>query len=283
MNPVQRIASLATVGLLVAACGESSMPTSSLSPRGTATLGGEVSVPKVMTLCKFGPEGTSATFSISSTGAGFLPEGTSVTLQASQNDAVLSCRDIWKSVSPGDASTVTVTETDMTPGTELDRIIYWDASGLNELEGTNTVSLNVDFDNGALVWFKNVVGDEPPPPPPPTGVAGCTPGFWRQPHHYQYWAAPYTPTTAFGSVFSNAFPGRNLGQIVQANGGGLNALGRHTVAALLNAASPEVEYGMTPAQVIEAFNAAYASGNYEAQKNVFEGYNERGCTVDKSR
>jgi hypothetical protein len=94
--------------------------------------------------------------------------------------------------------------------------------------------------------------------------------------------APYTPTTAFGSVFSNAFPGKNLGQIVQANGGGLNALGRHTVAALLNAASPEVEYGMTPDQVIAAFNAAYASGNYEAQKNVFEGYNERGCTVDKN-
>jgi hypothetical protein len=150
MNPVQRIVSVAAVGLLVAACGESSLPTSSLSPRRAATLGGEVAVPQVMTLCKFGPEGTSATFSISSTGAGFLPEGNSVTLQASQNDAVLSCRDIWKSVNPGDASTVTVTETAMTPGTELDRVIYWDATGLNELEGTNTVSLDVSFQQRRL-------------------------------------------------------------------------------------------------------------------------------------
>lgn len=70
--------------------------------------------------------------------------------------------------------------------------------------------------------------------------------------------------------------------MVQINGGGLNALGRHTVAALLNAASLEVDYGMTPAELIAALNAAVVSGNYEAQRNIFEAYSERGCTVDKS-
>ena len=53
-------------------------------------------------------------------------------------------------------------------------------------------------------------------------------------------------------------------------GGGLNALGRQTVSALLNAASPGVSFELTTAQVISKFNAAYASGVYEPTKNEFE-------------
>jgi hypothetical protein len=115
------------------------------------------------------------------------------------------------------------------------------------------------------------------------GGAGCTPGFWRQEQHFAYWTAPYTPGTLFGAVFDDAFPGKTLLDVVWLGGGGLNALGRHTVAALLNAASPEVDYGMTPQEVIDAFNAAFASGDYETQKDAFEGLNEQGCTVDKSK
>lgn len=113
----------------------------------------------------------------------------------------------------------------------------------------------------------------------PLEFAGCTPGFWKQQQHYQFWSAPYAPSTAFGSVFTNAFPGMTLLQVVGQGGGGINALGRHAVAALLNSASPDVEYGMTPAAVISAFNAAVASGDYETQKNIFEAFNERGCTA----
>jgi hypothetical protein len=27
----------------------------------------------------------------------------------------------------------------------------------------------------------------PPPPPPPPPPAECSPGFWKQPQHFQYW------------------------------------------------------------------------------------------------
>ena len=37
--------------------------------------------------------------------------------------------------------------------------------------------------------------------------------------------------------FDDAFPGMTLLEVLSQGGGGLNALGRHTVAALLNAAS----------------------------------------------
>lgn len=113
---------------------------------------------------------------------------------------------------------------------------------------------------------------------------GCTPGFWRQAHHYPYWTG-YTPDQLFSDVFEDAFPGLTLGEVVQLGGGGLKALGRHTVAALLNAASDEVNYGFgngSAQAVIDAFNAVFPGGDYEGLKDDLEEYNEMGCSVDKS-
>jgi hypothetical protein len=127
-------------------------------------------------------------------------------------------------------------------------------------------------------WTIKCVEETPPPPPP--GDEGCTPGFWRQPQHFDSWTSPYTPGMDFSTVFEDAFPGMTLREVVRLGGGGLNALGRHTVAALLNAASPGVDYPLTTSQVISRFNAVYPGGNYEALKNVFEGYNESGCPLN---
>jgi hypothetical protein len=69
-------------------------------------------------------------------------------------------------------------------------------------------------------------------------------------------------------------------QVLEQGGGGLKALGRHTVAALLNAASSGVSYDLTVAEVINAFNAAFASGGYETQKDEFAGFNEQGCPLN---
>lgn len=117
----------------------------------------------------------------------------------------------------------------------------------------------------------------------PQGGEGCTPGYWKQPHHFDSWPAPYLPGTPFSSVFENAFPGKTLLQVVSTGGGGLIALGRHTVAALLNAASSGVDYDMTPADVISAFNAVYPGPDtsYERLKNIFEDYNEQGCPLNR--
>jgi hypothetical protein len=115
-----------------------------------------------------------------------------------------------------------------------------------------------------------------------SGGEGCTPGYWRQDQHFDSWPGPYTPTTKFSAVFDNAFGTKTLLQVVKLGGGGLDALGRHTVAALLNAANGDVDYGMTAAQVIAKFNAAYpgSSAAYEALKNEFEAANESGCPLN---
>ena len=72
-------------------------------------------------------------------------------------------------------------------------------------------------------------------------------------------------------VFANAFPGKTLQQVLSLGGGGLNALGRHTVSALLNSASIGTpNFPITTTQVMSAFNSAYASKVYEPTKNYFE-------------
>lgn len=115
------------------------------------------------------------------------------------------------------------------------------------------------------------------------GGDGCTPGYWKQSQHFGSWTAPFTPNTLFSSVFENAFPGQTLLQVLNLGGGGLNALGRHTVAALLNSASSDVFYDFTVQQVISMFNSVYpgTKDHYTAVKNIFEGLNEQGCPLGR--
>jgi cysteine-rich repeat protein len=111
---------------------------------------------------------------------------------------------------------------------------------------------------------------------------GCTPGYWKQYQHFDSWTAPYYPTTKFSSVFENAFPNKTLLQVLQGEGGGLIALGRHTVAALLNAQSGGVNYKLTVAEVISRFNSVFPGtpAQYEALKNRFESFNVQGCPLN---
>lgn len=121
----------------------------------------------------------------------------------------------------------------------------------------------------------------PPPPPPPTGTQGCTPGYWKQPQHFDSWPMALTPNTSFFSVFGRSVPGApTLLAGVSLNGGGLNALTRHSVAALLNATTGGVDYPYTADQVIAAFQAAYDSGNYEPTKDAFDRANNLGCPLN---
>lgn len=116
---------------------------------------------------------------------------------------------------------------------------------------------------------------------PPTGVQGCTPGFWKQSQHFQYWT-----TVSPGDSYRKRFwlPGwendLTLLQALNRGGGGEAALGRHAVAALLNARSPDVAYPLTADQVIQLVLSATVSGNFESAKTILEGYNEGGaCTA----
>ena len=118
---------------------------------------------------------------------------------------------------------------------------------------------------------------------PPIGGDGCTPGYWKQSHHFDSWPnPPYAPlTTTFESVFGRDVPGNpTLVAALNLCCGGLNALMRETVAALLNAASPDVDFDLTVADVIAGFQAAFDSGDFETTKNLFEGLNELGCPLN---
>lgn len=114
------------------------------------------------------------------------------------------------------------------------------------------------------------------------GGQGCTPGYWKQPHHFDSWPPTLSPGQPFGSVFADAFPGKSLRDVLAQGGGGLNALGRHSVAALLNASSPRVSFDLLPTQVIQRFDAAFPGSNngYESLKNEFEELNEQGCPLN---
>lgn len=124
------------------------------------------------------------------------------------------------------------------------------------------------------------------------GSDGCTPGYWKQSQHFDSWTAPYDPGDLFSATigtradastvtFDNAFPGMTLLQVLQQGGGGLNALGRHTVAALLNTASPDVDYAHTTTGfIVDEFNGVFPGGDYEGLKNIYAGFNELGCPLN---
>lgn len=113
-------------------------------------------------------------------------------------------------------------------------------------------------------------------------MEGCTPGYWKQPQHFDSWALPYTPGTLFSSVFEDAFPGKTLLQVMETGGGGLYALGRHTVAALLNSASLNVNYNLGISEVITSFNNVYPGTKdaYNGVKDSLEIYNQQGCPLN---
>jgi hypothetical protein len=147
-------------------------------------------------------------------------------------------------------------------------------------------------------------------------VEGCTPGYWKQPHHFDSWVG-FEPDDFFSKVFGHTITiegkknievkknkGKKKGkgkkkikgkkgrkvtiedptllQALEARGGGINALARHSVAALLNAASPAVSYGLSVDDVIDEFDDVYpgTKQEYNSLKDYFEGLNEQGCPLN---
>jgi prealbumin domain-containing protein len=109
------------------------------------------------------------------------------------------------------------------------------------------------------------------------GGQGLTPGYWKQSQHFFAWAG-YTQSASFDSVFGvTAFPSSaTLLQVLGTGGGGVDALGRQAVAALLNATSPTINYPLYSWQVIKLVHDAIVSGNattIEALKNQLSSYN----------
>lgn len=151
----------------------------------------------------------------------------------------------------------------------------------------DTVTVSVDvvgtYDNGVVVPSGSITASTtvtlPEDCDPPVVGGGCTPGYWKQTQHFDSWPAAYTPNMLFDDAgFDNAFPGMTLLQVLEQGGGGLNALGRHTVAALLNAASGVS--GFAAADVQNAFNDNWDGPFVETLKNILARLNELGCPLN---
>jgi hypothetical protein len=83
----------------------------------------------------------------------------------------------------------------------------------------------------------------------------------------------------FSSVFVDAFPGLTLLDVLtlKGNDDSVEALGRHTVAALLNSASG---FGFDLAALQWYFNNWYNTPSWEIVKDNLVEWNEAGCPLD---
>jgi len=121
-----------------------------------------------------------------------------------------------------------------------------------------------------------------PTPPPPTGGEGCTPGFWKnnaEKRDADRWVG-YSPSNLYNAdVFSVGPTDVNLLQALDMNGGGANALLRHSTAALLNAANPDVSYAYTEDEIKSWVQEAFNSGEFEGLKDKLDEANNAGCPL----
>lgn len=132
-------------------------------------------------------------------------------------------------------------------------------------EGVN--ELNPGFDLNSVAATNC---GEPTPPPP--GGEGCTPGYWR--NHLDDWPPTgLSPTDDFDTTFGvDLFSSDiDLGEAVDAKGGGAGKIARHGTAGLLSALHPDVDYPLSAAEVI----AAVQSGDIDAVVTA----NELGCDI----
>jgi hypothetical protein len=115
------------------------------------------------------------------------------------------------------------------------------------------------------------------------GGQGCTPGYWKQRHHFGSWTL-YSPGDDYGDVFGvdPTFDAETLLEVLRQGGGGEIALGRHAVAALLNSTNPDVDYAYSTAQVISIVQDAYATGEFNAAKNMLAYENETWCPLGRA-
>jgi hypothetical protein len=110
---------------------------------------------------------------------------------------------------------------------------------------------------------------------PPTA---CTPGFWKQPHHFDSWTVRFAPDDLLSDIFGVG-PDSTLLEALAQGGGGSHALGRHAVAALLNASHPAVDHIYSEAEVIALVQWAYAEGLFEEAKDRLARANEAACPL----
>ena len=133
------------------------------------------------------------------------------------------------------------------------------------------------------------------------GQEGCTPGFWKNngdKHGASAWGCDLTPDMPFSAVFvlnepltirgngKSTITDPTLLQALGANGGGINAMVRHGVAAMLNACSDCVNYAIGDPWVVntmieDTLNGVPGAYTVDELHSMFAENNEAGCPVNQ--
>jgi len=127
--------------------------------------------------------------------------------------------------------------------------------------------------------------------PEPEPDEGCTSGFWKQAHHLGHWAPTgLSPEDTLASQFfvTSATPEASLLEALSLKGGKGIAGAEHillriAVAALLNAAHPDVGYPLTPEEVRTYVRVALAEYDRETileLKDMFDESNNAVCPIE---
>ena len=120
-----------------------------------------------------------------------------------------------------------------------------------------------------------------------TGGEGCTPGYWKQPQHFDSWPVPTTTTLADAGFTNTGLPaGTTLLEALSFQGGptvqdAKNILLRQAAAAYLNSLS--IAYAFTTAEVVNMVNDALATGDRDTildVKDVLDAANNGGCPLN---
>lgn len=123
------------------------------------------------------------------------------------------------------------------------------------------------------------------------GDEGCTPGYWKN-HEDSWGPTGFTTGQTLESVFNvpDVYGVDNVTLLaaLSFNGGptatdAAKLLLHHAVAAILNAAHPNVDYPQSAASIITAVNAALATGDRNtmlALKSTLDAQNNAGCPLN---
>jgi hypothetical protein len=144
--------------------------------------------------------------------------------------------------------------------------------------------------NGSTSTPTDTTTTTPTEPPPttttqPPGGEGCTPGFWKNlKQHGDFWTLD--PDSLVSELFT-ATAGTDAGsqsliEALENGGGGVDALLRQAVAAVLNARSDAVDFPLTEQAIVDAVNAAITGGDaavIEALKDDLDEANNLGCPL----
>lgn len=109
---------------------------------------------------------------------------------------------------------------------------------------------------------------------------GCQPKFWSEAKHFPQWG-DFLPGQSFNATFGvNRAGDPTLLEALSMTGLDVETvLGRHAVAALLNAASDQMGYWYTVGEVIAMVQEAYATNDFQRIKNLLSKENFSDCPL----